>query len=107
MKKLTQAVFNILPSRFTCAAIDEDGKAFAFPCNSNELRICRLSPGNSEHVFEEGNYSYIGDGYDPKDWQNSAIDREVNRGAPRFLEVLQMSEADADEKGYQLYPVAG
>ena len=77
MKKLTQAVFNILPSRFTCAAIDEDGRAFAFPCNSNELRICRLSPGNSEHVFEECNYSYIGDGYDTTNWQNSAIDREV------------------------------
>ena len=35
------------------------------------------------------------------------VRREVNRGAPRFLEVLQMSEADADQKGYQLYPVAG
>lgn len=35
------------------------------------------------------------------------VRREVNRGAPRFLEVLQMSEADADQKGCQLYPVAG
>ena len=35
------------------------------------------------------------------------VRREVNRGTPKFLKVLQMSEADADEKGYQLYPVAG
>ena len=35
------------------------------------------------------------------------VRREVNRGTPKFLEVLQMSEADADQKGYQLYPVAG
>jgi len=35
------------------------------------------------------------------------VRREVNRGTPKFLEVVQLSEADAEEKGYQLYPVAG
>ena len=35
------------------------------------------------------------------------VRREVNRGTPKFLTVELLSEADADQKGYQLYPVAG
>ncbi len=35
------------------------------------------------------------------------VRREVNRATPEFLEVKKLSEEEAVQRGYQLYPVAG
>ena len=72
-KTLTQDVINTLPNKFKCAAIDEDGRAFAFPCKEKHLKINKYG----QHTYKYGEYMYIGKGYDTKDWPNSAIDREV------------------------------
>lgn len=71
-KTLTQDVFNTLPNKFKCAAIDADGRAFAFPCKAKQLNTNRWG----EHKYKDGQYRCIGTGYDTTDWQNSAIDRE-------------------------------
>ena len=70
---LTQDVFDKLPNKFKCAAIDVDGRAFAYPCKAKQLKIDRYG----QHKYKYGEYMYIGKGYDTTNWQDSAIDREV------------------------------
>ena len=40
-KTLTQDVFDKLPNKFKCAAIDIDGRAFAYLCKAKQLKIDR------------------------------------------------------------------
>ena len=64
--------FTATEDKFKCAAIDEDGRAFAFPCKAKQLNTNRWG----EYKYKDGEYRCIGRGYDATDWQNSAIDRE-------------------------------
>ena len=69
---LTQDVFDKLPNKFKCAAIDIDGRAFAYLCKAKQLKIDRYG----QHKYKYGEYMYIGKGYDTTNWRESAIDRE-------------------------------
>ena len=71
-KLLTQEVFNTLSKKYKCVAIDEDGRAFAFPCKAKRLKVNRWG----EHKYKDGEYMFIGGDYDAANWQHSAIDRE-------------------------------
>ena len=71
-KTLTQDVFDKLPNKFKCAAIDVDGRAFDYLCKAKQLKIDRYG----QHKYKYGEYMYIGKGYDTINWRESAIDRE-------------------------------
>lgn len=73
MKKLTQDIFKPYKPEVFAAAVDSHGTAWGF---------------TSEHVAGETGWNdlvktplmtvvLIGDGYDPTDWRNSLIKREV------------------------------
>ena len=71
-KTLTQEDFKCAPDWVNSAAVDEDGRAFAFPCKAKQLNTNRWG----EHKYKDGEYRCLGNGYDTTNWQNSAIDRE-------------------------------
>lgn len=80
MKKLTQDVFKGAPDWVRSAAVDENGVANYFSVASEHLLAGKTATGGMwlfistklEHKFQR-----ISGGFDPTDWQNSAIDREV------------------------------
>lgn len=75
MKKLTQDVFKDAPTRARSAAIDGDGDLWFFGC-----KAWHLIPNGSLAWFQTKircKYAVCARYYDPTDWQNSAIDREV------------------------------
>ena len=84
MKKLTQAVFDGAPDWVASAAIDEDGSAVWYSSYSCQLLADKLGgehhinayvedlPNYPEHLDK---FKLVGIGYDPTDWQDSAIDR--------------------------------
>lgn len=81
MKKLTQDVFKDAPEWVRSAAVDKNGDAYWYSTDKSMLYAGRF--------FHQFSYSQtlgenlarqcycIGDGYSTKNWQNSAIDREV------------------------------
>ncbi len=74
MKKLTQDVFTMSKSRAKSAVVTPNGKAWLFECKKEHL-----SPTDKSWTCDiDTAFYYLGDGYDTTDWQNSAIDREVN-----------------------------
>ena len=81
MKQLTQDVFKGQPEEYQSAALDVYGDKAV--CYLYTFKKARLIPLEKEGVFNVLNPTdgdgcfYLGDGFDPTDWQNSAIDREV------------------------------
>ena len=69
LKKLTQAVFEGLPSEYRWAAVDANGKAWAFIKKPvcDDLMFCDGDDAKSENV---------GVFFDATDWQNSLIERQ-------------------------------
>lgn len=80
MKQLTQAVFEGAPDWVKSAAIDSDGSVWRYNCKKHDLFSC-LNRGcyKSKFIPTPSNFKSecIGRG-EAADWQNSAIDREVN-----------------------------
>ena len=78
-KTLTQDVFKDAPDWVKSAAVDEDGVTNYFSVASEHLLAGKTAKGGMwlfiptklEHKFQR-----ISSGYDTKNWQNSAIDRE-------------------------------
>lgn len=74
MKKLTQEVFKGLDEKYLSASIDSYGDTWAITSYKNYFYVTEdellswMLPARG--VLVESNY-------DPTDWQNSAIDREV------------------------------
>ena len=70
LKKLTQAVFEGLPSEYRWAAVDRDGDCFVFGAIPEEL-------DGYGWGCEHGTLSnYIGENFNTTDWQNSLIERQ-------------------------------
>ena len=86
MKKLTQDDFKGAPDWVKSAAVNEDGSAdylsipvaWAVPSEIMGKGVwvvdCSLPPKDE---FWDWKWQTIGKGYDTTNWQNSAIDREV------------------------------
>jgi hypothetical protein len=68
-KRLTQAVFEGLPSEYRWAGVEASGKAYA--C------ICELIPKQTWLFSKDAKSAirFVGDGYDTTNWQNSLIDK--------------------------------
>lgn len=75
MKKLTQDVFKDAPDWVRSASVDSDGALLLHECKVAELRISNTMLWHVPINFVRSTINKIG--YDPTDWQNSAIDREV------------------------------
>jgi hypothetical protein len=69
-KRLTQAVFEGLPSEYRWAGVEASGKAYA--C------ICELIPKQTWLFSKDAKSAirFVGDGYDTTNWQNSLIERQ-------------------------------
>ena len=74
MEQLTQAIFDGVDGRYTAASIDQNGDAWVITGDKNDF-YCTEDNQLSWNFPVKGDY--IESGYDPTDWQNSAIDREV------------------------------
>ena len=72
LKKLTQAVFEGLPSEYRWAAVDAEGIALVH-IHKPELYTKRINPMWCSYADSS---KYIGSDYDPADWQNSLIERQ-------------------------------
>lgn len=78
MKKLTQAIFDGAPWWAKSAAISAQGEAHIYGTAAKNLsRDDYLSCFLPHHYA--GYMEFVGFDYDPTDWQNSAIDREVSK----------------------------
>lgn len=85
MKKLTQAVFSLpeCPEWALSAAVDGDGVGTYYADTAGYLEAIKVF--NSEFwIYKEGGnkrfeLQVIGNDFDATDWENSAIDREVNQ----------------------------
>lgn len=79
LKKLTQAVFDGLPSEYRWAAVDADSTACAFRhetfADDSRKIHAYVDDGNS-NTFDGKKTIRIGIGYDATDWKNSRIERE-------------------------------
>ena len=75
MKKLTQDVFENAPEWVRSAAVSREGLAYFYECKASELHPhpYRHAPPFTASDFEIANMDF----YDTTNWQNSAIDREV------------------------------
>lgn len=83
MKKLAQDVFSLpeCPEWALSAAVDDNGVGTYYSDTAECLEAVKVC-GSGFWIYREGgNKSFevqaIGNGFDPTDWQNSAIDREV------------------------------
>ena len=73
MKKLTQAIFNDAPDWVQSAAVDSDGGAYFYGCNTKGIFQHELL---FDVCYAGDRADFIGDGFDTTNWQLSAIDRE-------------------------------
>lgn len=84
MKQLTQAVFSLpeCPEWALSAAVDVDGKGSYYADTTDYLEPFKVATSGIWIYKEGGNKRFeiqeIGKGFDPSDWQNSAIDREIS-----------------------------
>ena len=80
MKKLTQDVFKGQPEEYQSAALDVYGdKAVCYLYTFKKARLIPIEKGGAFSVLnptEGDGCFYLGGGFDPTDWQNSAIDRD-------------------------------
>lgn len=84
LKKLTQAVFEGLPSEYQWAAVDGyNGAACAYIFEPS------IRDGDDQFSVAGGDYLFVGDGYDATDWQNSLIERE-----PTVAEIVEAFAAN-------------
>lgn len=74
LKKLTQAVFDGLPSEYRWAAVDANGEAHLYN-RAPELSVANDVFGYFTNFAKGDDYLDLGDGYDASDWQNSLIER--------------------------------
>lgn len=76
MKQLTQAIFDGTPDWVKSASIQADGLATLHDVTRDRLKVWLDVP----FPMMVGGWQSkdAGTGYDTTDWQNSAIDREVN-----------------------------
>lgn len=79
MKQLSQDVFNGAPDWVKSAAVDAGGGAWFYSVGRDDLRVvltrCESERWSCTHI-DDATCEFIG-GYDPTNWQNSAINREV------------------------------
>lgn len=73
--QLTQKVFEGALPAVKSAVMDSQGRVWLFECTKSHL-----TPNHRSWVSDiETGFYYYGGGFDAKDWQNSAIDREVGK----------------------------
>ena len=74
MKTFTQEVFKNADKDILSAAVDSNGEAWSYTCPKSKLMKL-----NSIWAVRKGVKRYwIGWGYDPTNWDTSAMDREVH-----------------------------
>jgi len=87
-KRITQAVFNGLPSEYRWAAVDRFGCVLGYENKPD----C----GHFTWSGRIGNPVDIGSGYDATDWQNSLIERQESiTDVARSIEAARIEERDA------------
>ena len=74
MKKLTQDLFIWAPDWVKSAAVDSDGYVWGYSVDTLFLSI---GDKGDKWTANFGRCMCLGTGYDTTNWQNSAIDREV------------------------------
>ena len=72
LKKLTQAVFEGLPSKYRWAAVDWDGETYAHAVKPE----CHFYSGRWVQPIIRGSLALFGGDHDATDWQNSLIERQ-------------------------------
>ena len=85
MKKLTQDVFKGAPEWVRSAAVDAKGEAWGYSVKANQLFVEVFTDGNGLNPYldfcttqiDRLKITLLQKCYDPTDWQNSAIDSEV------------------------------
>lgn len=83
MKQLHQDYFKNADEEVLSAAIDSNGEAWQYTCPKSELILL-----NSIWAIKKGYKRYwIGWGFDPTNWRESAIDREFHWGSDRVEEA--------------------
>lgn len=89
LKQLDQSVFDGLDAQWRFAAVDDDGRAYAF------MRKPEID--EDDPCFIDGDATkckWIGEDYDTTNWQNSLIERDI---AKELLEVDLSSELTGSE----------
>lgn len=76
MKQITQTIFDGAPSWVKSAAVDSDGSAYRYECKKSGLSRFELL---FDVAYAGDRAEFLGEVYDATDWQNSAIDREVEK----------------------------
>ena len=76
MKKLTQEVFKGAPDWVKSAAVDSGGAAWGYSDPKSKLMVGKRDWYSGSQVSDI--WLFDGD-FDTTNWQNSAIDREVNQ----------------------------
>ena len=74
-KQLDQSIFDRLDEKWRFAAVDNDGRAYAF------MRKPEIDETNP--CFIDGDATrckWAGEGYDASNWQNSLIERDIAKG---------------------------
>lgn len=74
MKKLTQDVFSGQSSWMKSATVDGFGDVYGYRCDSSDLMCDTINQIWDVTSFDDA-CIHLGEGFDPTDWQNSAIDR--------------------------------
>lgn len=82
MKKLTQDVFIGQSEHIKSAAVDKDGDAWFYQVSSDRLTLSLVDGKHWDCSIYA--VTFVGSEYDTSDWENSAIDREVdNKNQPQ------------------------
>ena len=77
MKQLTQDIFKDAPWWAKSAAVDASGDVCIYSSSAKSLKCDFYLESFLPHHYA-AYVAHVDEGYDPTDWQNSAIDREVS-----------------------------
>lgn len=84
MKQLQQDCFKNTDDEVLSAAVDSNGEAWHYTCPKSELMLL-----SSIWAIKEGYKRYwIGWGFDPTNWRESAINKEIDWKAQHFEEEV-------------------
>ncbi len=101
-KRLTQAVFEGLPSEYRWAAVESDGRAYA------HVRDPRDTMSGAWRRYRNYACFLIGNDYDASDWKNSKIERpESITDVARSIEAARVEERSGNRCANCTFSICG